>query len=190
MQIDDANKMIVAALMAELLSSKLLFPLSKNPPSLVGDLMVKAQHMNAEDTLSTKRKRDVRLSSQSDKRKREQQQTPQDRGGRGRESDINRRIQSRVNLPLNRFQNYIPLNAPVEQVFVHIKDDQSIKWPERIRAPPEKRSLDKYYRFHRDHGHDINDYFDLKEQIKALIQHGQLQRFIVERQQVRRKNTR
>lgn len=81
------------------------------------------------------------------------------------------------------------LNALVEQVFVHIKDGPSIKWPERIHAPPKKRSRDKYYRFHRDHGHDTNDYFDLNEQIVALIQRGRLQRFVIERLQVRLENT-
>lgn len=35
--------------------------------------------------------------------------------------------------------------------------------------PLEKRSRDKYCRFHQDHGYN---YFDLKEQIEALIQHG------------------
>lgn len=60
----------------------------------------------------------------------------------------------------------------MEQVFVHILDDPSVKWPDRIHAPPKKRSHDKYYHFHWDHGHDTNDCFDLKEQIEALIQRG------------------
>lgn len=87
-----------------------------------------------------------------------------------REGNDNRRVRPRVNLPLSMFQNYTPINALVEQVFLYINDDLSIKWPERIRAPPEKRNRDKYYRFHQDHGHETNDCFDLKEQIEALIQ--------------------
>lgn len=51
----------------------------------------------------------------------------------------------------------------MEQVFLHIRDDLSIKWPERICALLEKRSRDKYCLLHRDHGHDTNHYFDLKE---------------------------
>ena len=31
---------------------------------------------------------------------------------------------------------------------------------------------------HRDHGHDIADYYDLKQQIETLIRQGKLQRFV------------
>lgn len=53
LQVDDTDEnMIVAALMAGLLPSKLLFSLSKNPLSRMADLMVKAQqHLNSEDSL-------------------------------------------------------------------------------------------------------------------------------------------
>lgn len=62
---------------------------------------------------------------------------------------------------------------------MHIRNDPSIKWPERIHTLLEKRSHDKYYRFHWDHRHDTNDYFNLKEQIEALG-----------RQQIRHENAR
>lgn len=52
---------------------------------------------------------------------------------------------------------------------MHIRDNPSIKWPDKIRASPEKRSCNKYCQFHWDHGHDTNECFDLKEQIDALI---------------------
>lgn len=53
---------------------------------------------------------------------------------------------------------------------MYIRDDLSVKWPEKIRVPPERRNPNKYYLFHQDHGYDTNDYFDLKEKIKVLIQ--------------------
>lgn len=65
-----------------------------------------------------------------------------------KEGDDNHEIRPWVNLPPSRFQNYTPLNAPMEQVFVYIRDDLSIKWPERIYAPLKKRSRDKYCHFH------------------------------------------
>lgn len=44
LQVDDVDeKMIITALMARLLPSKLLFSFSKNPPTNMTDLMVKAQ---------------------------------------------------------------------------------------------------------------------------------------------------
>lgn len=90
-------------------------------------------HMNVDDTLSARREWDVEPSSQPDKRKREHQQAPwEDRNGRVRESKGNHGVKPGVNILSSRFHNYTPLNAPVEQVFLHIKDILSIKWPEGI----------------------------------------------------------
>ena len=41
-----------------------------------------------------------------------------------------------------------------------------------------KRSRNKYCRFHRDHGHDTADCYDLKQQIEALIREGKLKKFV------------
>lgn len=131
--------------------------------------------MNAEDTLNTRREQDDGSNPYHDKRKKEPQQAPrEERGPQARESGDIHRTRPLVNLPPSKFQNYTPLNAPVEKVFVHIRDDRSIKWPERICAPPEKMSQDKYCCFHRDHGHKTNDCFNLKEPIEALIWRGRL----------------
>ena len=71
--------------------------------------------------------------------------------------------------PLVRNQQYTPLNAPLEQVFMQIKDDPSLKWQEKMKADPNKRNRNKYCRFHKDHGHDTDECFDLKQQIENLI---------------------
>ena len=47
-----------------------------------------------------------------------------------------------------------------------------------MKGDPNKRSKDKYCRFHRDHGHDTADCYDLKQQIEVLIKQGKLQRFV------------
>ena len=51
-------------------------------------------------------------------------------------------------------------------------------FPGKMKGDPNKRSRDKYCWFHRDHGHDTTDCYDLKQQIKALIREGKLQRFV------------
>ncbi|XP_050242153.1 uncharacterized protein LOC126691124 [Quercus robur] len=71
--------------------------------------------------------------------------------------------------PPVRNQQYTPLNAPLEQVLMQIKDDPSLKWPEKMKGDPNKRNRNKYCRFHRDHGHDTDECFDLKQQIENLI---------------------
>ena len=41
--------------------------------------------------------------------------------------------------------------------------------PGPMRAPVERRNMSKYYKFHKDRGHDTAEYFQLHDQIEALI---------------------
>ncbi|XP_065624395.1 uncharacterized protein LOC136065302 [Quercus suber] len=59
-----------------------------------------------------------------------------------------------------------------------IKDEPSLKWPEKMKGDPNKRNRNKYCRFHRDHGHDTDECFDLKQQIENLIRQGKLRNFL------------
>ena len=65
--------------------------------------------------------------------------------------------------------NYTPLNASLDQVLMPIKDDPSLKWPEKMKGDPNKRNKKKYCLFHRDHGRDTDECYDLKQQIENLI---------------------
>ena len=70
------------------------------------------------------------------------------------------------------------MNAPLDQVLMQIKDEGTLTFPGKLKSDPSKRSRNKYCRFHRDHGHDMVDCYDLKQQIEALIIEGKLQRFV------------
>ncbi|XP_030948964.1 uncharacterized protein LOC115972870 [Quercus lobata] len=59
-----------------------------------------------------------------------------------------------------------------------IKDEEALIFPGKLKGDPSKRPRDKYCRFHRDHGHNIANYYDLKQQIEAHIRQGKLQRFV------------
>ena len=61
-----------------------------------------------------------------------------------------------------RSQQYTPLNMPLEQVLMQIKDDPSLKWPEKMKGDPNKCNRNKYCRFHRDYGQAVDDCFNLK----------------------------
>jgi hypothetical protein len=61
---------------------------------------------------------------------------------------------------------------------MQIRDDPALKWPGKLTTNPDKRLRDKYCRFHRDHGHNTEDCYDLKRQIRELIKQGKLQRFV------------
>ena len=64
--------------------------------------------------------------------------------------------------PAGKFTSFIPLIALINQVLMQIKDVWALTF------------LGKYYRFHRDHGHDTVDCYNLKQQIEALIKQGKL----------------
>ena len=52
---------------------------------------------------------------------------------------------------------------------MQIKDEEALTYPGKLKGDPNRRSKDKYCRFHRDHNHDTADCYDLKQQIEALI---------------------
>ena len=61
---------------------------------------------------------------------------------------------------------------------MQIKDKGALTFPEKLKGDPNKRSRDKYCRFHLDHGHNTADCYDLKQQIETLIRQGKLQKFV------------
>ena len=61
---------------------------------------------------------------------------------------------------------------------MQIEDEEALTYPGKLKGNPNRRSKDKYCHFHRDHGHDTADYYNLKQQIEALIKQGKLQRFV------------
>ncbi|GAV60546.1 hypothetical protein CFOL_v3_04076, partial [Cephalotus follicularis] len=52
------------------------------------------------------------------------------------------------------------------------------QWPEKLRTPAENRNVEKYCRYHRDHGHDTEECRQLKNQIEDLIRKGHLRKYI------------
>ena len=89
-----------------------------------------------------------------------------------------RREYRRSKPPTRRFASFTPLNTQINQVLMQIKGEGALTFPNKLKGDLSKRSRDKYCCFHRDHGHDTSDYYDLKQQIEALIRQGKLQRFI------------
>ena len=61
---------------------------------------------------------------------------------------------------------------------MQIKDDHSLKLPEKMKGDPNKRNRNKYYCFHRDYENDTDECFDLKQQIENLIRQGKLRNFL------------
>ncbi|PON38222.1 hypothetical protein TorRG33x02_345630 [Trema orientale] len=75
-------------------------------------------------------------------------------------------------------QNYTPLNTPREQIMIQIEGKNMLKAPLPMRAPPEKRNMNKYCRFHKELGHKTSECHHLKDQIEGLIQQGYLREYV------------
>ena len=127
------------------------------------------KYMNAEDALSAREEKSRKRERQDDIR--------QDQGCKKARTG-NRRDERRPKHPGGRFTSFTPLTALVDQVLMQIKDEEALTYLGKLKGDPNRRSKDKYCRFHRDHGHDTADCYDLKKQIEALIKQGKLQRFV------------
>ena len=127
------------------------------------------KYMNAEDALSAREEKP---------RKRERQDDIRQDEGRKKARTGDRRDERCPKPPGGRFTNFTPLTALVDQVLMQIKDEEALTYPEKLKGDPNRCSKDKYFRFHRDHGHDTADCYNLKQQIEALIKQRKLQRFV------------
>ena len=120
--------------------------------------------MNVEDAIIAKKRKRAERMEANPMRHSEQGSRPK----KGRMEDKKDRDGKRAG-PLAQSQQYTPLNIPLEQVLMQIKDDPSLKWLEKMKGYPNKRNRNKYCRFHRDHEHDTDKCYDLKQQIENLI---------------------
>ena len=152
------NKLLLAAFHNRVNSDLFIHKLYEKEPQSMAELVHSAQNfMNTEDAIITKkRKRSERIEGNLS---RHSEQGPCPKKGRTKErKDRDNKKPS----PSMRNQQYTQLNVPLEQVLMQIKDDLSLKWPEKMKGDHNKRNRNKYCRFHRDHGHDTDECFDLK----------------------------
>ncbi|XP_022875729.1 uncharacterized protein LOC111394198 [Olea europaea var. sylvestris] len=70
------------------------------------------------------------------------------------------------------------LNTSKTNILMEVKDMKELKWPTRMKSPPDTRDMSKYCEFHLDHGHTTEDCHALKREIEALIKRGFLKSYI------------
>ena len=130
----------------------------------MAELVHSAQNfINAEDAvIAKKRKRSERIEGNPS---RHSEQGPCPKKGRMEERKDR---DNKKPVPSTQNQQYTPLNMLLEQVLMQIKDDPSLKWPEKMKGDPNKRNRNKYCRFHKDHRHNTNECFDLNSKLKIL----------------------
>ncbi|XP_043814072.1 uncharacterized protein LOC122723991 [Manihot esculenta] len=75
-------------------------------------------------------------------------------------------------------ENLTPLNASRAEVLMAVQDKEFLQWPRPMRAEANQRDPDKYYQYHRTHGHDTNNCYQLIMEIERLIKRGHLKNFV------------
>ncbi|XP_074351761.1 uncharacterized protein LOC141690903 [Apium graveolens] len=76
-----------------------------------------------------------------------------------------------------RFTKYARLNAPKSQILMEINKDKEFKWPKPLRGDLVKRDKSRYCRYHKDVGHDTDNYRQVKDEIEYLIRRAKFGRF-------------
>ena len=153
------DKLLLAAFHNGVNSDLLNHKLYKKEPQTMAELVHSSQNfMNVEDAIIAKKRKRAKRIEANLLRHSKQGPCPK----KGQTEDKNDRDNKKLG-PSARNHNYTPLNAPLDQVLMQIKDDPSLKWPEKMKGDPNKRNKNKYCRFHRDHGHDTNECYDLKQ---------------------------
>ncbi|GFY93780.1 hypothetical protein Acr_09g0002260 [Actinidia rufa] len=180
---DPSDKVIIMAMMEGLRPGPLFDSLSKNVPETLSALQSKAdKYIAAEELAEAKRRRrgkDDHKRKEPDTRRNDyREETRYKRPDRDPKRSNNRRPRT----PPHRLEFILPpLKALVAQVLSEIKHEEFVKWPGKIKTDPQKRNRNKYCEFHRDHGHNTEDCFQLKEQIADLIKRGYLRKYVADR---------
>ena len=97
--------------------------------------------MNAEDKIIAKKRKRAERMEVDLSRHPEQGPCPK-KARMGEKKDWDNKKAS----SLTWSQQYTPLNMPLEQVLMQIKDDPSLKWLEKMKGDPNKHNRNKYCR--------------------------------------------
>ena len=160
------NRILLAAFYNGVTLDLFIHKLYDHEPQTMAELIHSTQSfMNTEDAIIAKKKKKSEWMETSYVYHPEQGPHPKKAKIREKRDRDNRKAGSSS----RRYSNYTPLNTPLDQVLMQIKDDSSFKWPEKMKGNPSNRNKSKYYSFHWDYEHDTNECYNLKQQIEVLI---------------------
>ncbi|XP_077246024.1 uncharacterized protein LOC143885861 [Tasmannia lanceolata] len=137
--------------------------LARQNPHSLADLMTGAEeYISVEETLAA-------LDSNRRRTSEEKNPTKQRRDDKA---------SRRERTPQRREENYTPLNTSGRHILAAIKGEEFVRWPTRMISKGNKRDKSKYCQFHRDHGHDTDECWHLKEEIELMINRGYLKKYV------------
>ncbi|GFS38849.1 hypothetical protein Acr_00g0059790 [Actinidia rufa] len=157
---DLSDKMVIMALIEGLHLGPLFDSLSKNVPEPLS-------------TLQNKDDKYITMELVEAKRRRRGKDDPKRKEHDNRRSEYRDETRNKKSNRDSRQTNERHPRTPPQ-----IKHEEFVKWPEKIKIDPSRRNKNKYCKFHRDHRHNTEDCFQLKEQIADLIKKGYLRKYV------------
>ena len=160
-----------------------MFFISKNPQKSMAEVLAKIEkYINGEEALLSKQRSSSSQKERSrgdNKRERSpKRQADMDRSPRRSRENIERSPTRRGNVKDRRgppqpelqqrysSQQYSPLTASMSQVLCEVQHERFLRWPSHMNSDPARRDDTKYYEFHKDHGHRIDNCIQLKREIE------------------------
>ncbi|XP_064955561.1 uncharacterized protein LOC135607549 [Musa acuminata AAA Group] len=158
--LDAHPSFLMQAFMTGLRPSRFFWSLVERPPVAVPEMLQRAsQFIAAETWMAGRREEHKKVKTEPPR----QQQPAASR----RRLD---RPDPRPPLPA--------LNSSRTEIFLHEKGKGLLKDPRPMRNPRELADRSRYCRFHRQHGHDTEQCYELKRQIEELILRGHLGQYL------------
>ncbi|GAV86696.1 hypothetical protein CFOL_v3_30122 [Cephalotus follicularis] len=180
---------VMAALSSGLRNnSSFTFSLLKKPAVDMAYLLRRAQkYVNAEEEMAARKQKMPGIGHQEEKGEHSRNAPRRKKKRKERlelsKEDLRHKLSRREDspkggAPIPSYKNFSPLLETRTRILAVEQDKVPIQWPEKMRSPAENRDVEKYCRYHHDHGHDTEKCRQLKNQIEDLTRKGHLRKSV------------
>ncbi|XP_021600670.2 uncharacterized protein LOC110606223 [Manihot esculenta] len=163
--------------------------LSRKPPTSLEELMKRAEkYIRQDDALMTSRfakeaadrgkAPEERRPERHEKKQSKRPETYRQPWDRRYQRPFPPRVPEQRPFPPRVPEILTPLNASRAEVLMAVQNKEFLQWPKPMRAEASQRDPNKYCQYHRTHGHDTNNCYQLISEIKRLIKRGHLRNFV------------
>ncbi|GAV77012.1 hypothetical protein CFOL_v3_20484 [Cephalotus follicularis] len=169
-------------------NSSFTFSLLKRPTLDMADLLRRAErYVIAEEEMAARRQK-TPWSDHQEERAGHSRNVPGKKEKRRERSDLTkehlwhklsrREGATQGGAPAPTYNHFAPLLDTRTRILAVEQDKVPIQWPEKLRSLAKRRNVEKYCRYHREHGHDTEECRQLKNQIEDLIRRGHLRKYV------------
>ena len=179
LEVIDLDQMVaMSAMKGALKPSRFFFSLEKKFSTSFLEMLSRAEkYPNVEEAFMVRK---TSVPSASDKEKEKKREKDKRKRKEPPNNGSSAQVRGSPKSSALRFHNYTSLNGPRSEILMEIQDQlPPARW---MYTPPARRNHNRHYRYYRDHGHNTDEFLQLKHEIERLIHRGCLAWFDVEPQ--------